>query len=106
MPAASRHRANLRGPCANRGRYNLGLSSAPIVGAVFLGELRGAGVEDHHRHGVERDLLFGAFLSISSASLVYKDIDRRTIYAIFAKPVAAAVPVAILALLTLLSTSS
>jgi ABC-type transport system involved in multi-copper enzyme maturation permease subunit len=60
-----------------------------IVGAIFLGELSDAQewklIVDM---GLSAMLLFGAFISIFvGVGLVYKEIERRTIYAIFAKPV-------------------
>ena len=60
-----------------------------IVGAIFLGELSGG----QERKiivdlGLSAMLLFGAFISIFvGVGLVYKEIERRTIYAIFSKPV-------------------
>src|SRR5438270_11546817 len=60
-----------------------------IVSAIFLGEL-----SDDQQSKIIKDmglsamLLFGAFISIFvGVSLVYKEIERRTIYAIFSKPV-------------------
>jgi len=60
-----------------------------IVGAIFLGELSAAQeskvIIDM---GLSAMLLFGAFISIFvGVGLVYKEIERRTIYAIFSKPV-------------------
>ena len=60
-----------------------------IVGAIFLGELSDAQeakiIVDL---GLSAMLLFGAFISIFvGVGLVYKEIERRTIYAIFSKPV-------------------
>jgi ABC-type transport system involved in multi-copper enzyme maturation permease subunit len=60
-----------------------------IVGSIFLGELSAAQeskiIVDL---GLSAMLLFGAFISIFvGVGLVYKEIERRTIYAIFAKPV-------------------
>jgi ABC-type transport system involved in multi-copper enzyme maturation permease subunit len=60
-----------------------------IAGAIFLGELSGG----QERKiivdlGLSTMLLFGVFISIFvGVGLVYKEIERRTIYAIFAKPV-------------------
>lgn len=60
-----------------------------IVGAIFLGELSDA----QERKiiidlGLSAMLLFGVFISIFvGVGLVYKEIERRTIYAIFSKPV-------------------
>jgi ABC-type transport system involved in multi-copper enzyme maturation permease subunit len=58
-------------------------------GAVFLGELSAAQeskiIVDMGLSGV---LLFGVFIAIFvGVGLVYKEIERRTVYAIFAKPV-------------------
>jgi ABC-type transport system involved in multi-copper enzyme maturation permease subunit len=60
-----------------------------IVGAIFLGELSAAQeskiIIDM---GLSAMLIFGAFISIFvGVGLVYKEIERRTIYAIFSKPV-------------------
>jgi Cu-processing system permease protein len=60
-----------------------------IVGAIFLGELSDAQeskiIIDM---GLGAMLLFGAFIAIFvGVGLVYKEIERRTIYAIFSKPV-------------------
>ena len=60
-----------------------------IVGAVFLGELSDAQeAKIIIDLGLSAMLLFGAFISIFvGVGLVYKEIERRTIYAIFSKPV-------------------
>ena len=60
-----------------------------IVGAIFLGELSDAQESKIIKDmGLSAMLLFGAFISIFvGVGLVYKEIERRTIYAIFAKPV-------------------
>lgn len=61
-----------------------------IAGAIFLGELS-AGQESRIivNMGLSAMLLFGAFIAIFvGVGLVYKEIDRRTVYAIFSKPVA------------------
>src|SRR5918998_131695 len=60
-----------------------------IVGAIFLGELSDAQeskiIIDM---GLSAMLLFGVFIAIFvGVGLVYKEIERRTIYAIFSKPV-------------------
>ncbi|MCA1849872.1 MAG: ABC transporter permease, partial [Acidobacteria bacterium] len=60
-----------------------------IAGAIFLGELSDAQeskiIIDM---GLSAMLLFGAFIAIFvGVGLVYKEIERRTIYAIFSKPV-------------------
>lgn len=60
-----------------------------IAGAIFLGELS-AGQEQKIivDLGLSTMLLFGVFISIFvGVGLVYKEIERRTVYAIFAKPV-------------------
>jgi ABC-type transport system involved in multi-copper enzyme maturation permease subunit len=60
-----------------------------IIGAVFLGELSG-GQEAHIivNGGLTAMLLIGALISIFvGVGLVYKEIERRTVYAIFSKPV-------------------
>src|SRR5262245_17893788 len=70
--------------------YNLVLFVLVLTGAaIFIGELSGG----QERKiivdlGLSTMLLFGAFISIFvGVGLVYKEIERRTIYAIFAKPV-------------------
>ncbi|HEV2800453.1 MAG TPA: ABC transporter permease [Pyrinomonadaceae bacterium] len=60
-----------------------------IAGAIFLGELSAAQeskiIIDM---GLSAMLLFGAFIAIFvGVGLVYKELERRTVYAIFAKPV-------------------
>jgi len=60
-----------------------------IVAAIFIGELSGG----QERKiivdlGLSALLLFGVFIAIFvGVGLVYKEIERRTIYAIFSKPV-------------------
>ena len=70
--------------------YNLVLFVLLLTaGAIFLGELSGG----QERKiivdlGLSAMLLFGVFISIFvGVGLVYKEIERRTIYAIFSKPV-------------------
>src|SRR6476469_7870044 len=70
--------------------YNLVLFVLLLIGgAIFLGELSGG----QQRRvivnlGLSAMLLFGAFISIFvGVGLVYKEIERRTIYAIFSKPI-------------------
>lgn len=60
-----------------------------IVGAIFLGELSDAQESKIIKDmGLSAMLLFGAFISIFvGVGLVYKEIERRTIYVIFSKPV-------------------
>ncbi|MEP6819720.1 MAG: ABC transporter permease subunit [bacterium] len=70
--------------------YNLVLFVLLLTGAaVFIGQLSGG----QERKiivdlGLSAMLLFGVFIAIFvGVGLVYKEIERRTIYAIFAKPV-------------------
>lgn len=70
--------------------YNLVLFVLILTGAaIFIGDLSGG----QERKvivdlGLSAMLLFGVFISIFvGVGLVYKEIERRTIYAIFAKPV-------------------
>jgi ABC-type transport system involved in multi-copper enzyme maturation permease subunit len=60
-----------------------------IAGAIFLGELSGGqGRKVIVDLGLSAMLLFGAFISIFvGVGLVYKEIERRTVYAIFSKPI-------------------
>lgn len=70
--------------------YNLVIFVLLLTGAaVFLGELSAAQeakiIVDM---GLSAMLLFGVFIAIfAGVGLVYKEIERRTVYAIFAKPV-------------------
>src|SRR6202521_3613722 len=60
-----------------------------IAGAIFLGELS-AGQEAKIivDLGLSAILLFGVFISIFvGVGLVYKEIERRTLYAILSKPI-------------------
>ena len=70
--------------------YNLVLFVLLLTaGAIFVGELS-AGEEAKIiiDLGLSASLLFGAFISIFvGVGLVYKEIERRTVYAIFSKPV-------------------
>jgi Cu-processing system permease protein len=70
--------------------YNLVLFVLVLTaGAIFLGELS-AGQEARIivNMGLSAMLLFGVFISIFvGVGLVYKEIERRTVYAIFSKPV-------------------
>lgn len=70
--------------------YNLVLFVLLLTGAaVFIGELSGG----QERKiivdlGLSAILLFGVFIAIFvGVGLVYKEIERRTVYTIFAKPV-------------------
>ena len=83
-------RNTFREAVRDRVLYNLVLFVLILTGgAVFLGELSAAQeakiIVDMGLSGV---LLFGVFIAIFvGVGLVYKEIERRTIYAIFSKPV-------------------
>lgn len=83
-------RNTFREAVRDRVLYNLVLFVLLLIAAaIFLGELSAAQeakvIVDI---GLSACLLFGAFLAIFvGTGLVYKEIERRTIYAIFAKPV-------------------
>jgi ABC-type transport system involved in multi-copper enzyme maturation permease subunit len=71
--------------------YNLVLFVLLLtVGAVFLGEVSySQDAKIIVDLGLSAMLLFGTFIAIFvGVTLVYKEIDRRTVFAIFAKPVA------------------
>ena len=70
--------------------YNLVLFVLLLTGAsIFIGELSGG--QDRKvivDLGLSAMLLFGAFIAIFvGVGLVYKELERRTIYAVFSKPV-------------------
>jgi ABC-type transport system involved in multi-copper enzyme maturation permease subunit len=83
-------RNTFREAVRDRVLYNLVLFVLILTGgAIFLGELSAAQeakiIVDM---GLSAMLLFGVFISIFvGVGLVYKEIERRTIYAIFSKPV-------------------
>ena len=83
-------RNTFREAVRDRVLYNLVLFVLVLTGAaVFLGGLSAAQeakiIVDM---GLSAALLFGVFISIFvGVGLVYKEIERRTIYAIFSKPV-------------------
>src|SRR5688572_5739828 len=83
-------RNTFREAVRDRVLYNLVLFVLLLTGgAIFLGELSAAQetkiIVDM---GLSAMLLFGVFIAIFvGVGLVYKEIERRTIYAIFAKPV-------------------
>lgn len=83
-------RNTFREAVRDRVLYNLVLFALLITGsAIFLGELT-AGQEARTivNLGLSAMLVFGAFISIFvGVSLVSKEIERRTVYAIFSKPV-------------------
>src|SRR5437016_7544170 len=70
--------------------YNLVIFALLLIaGAIFLGELS-AGEEAKIivDLGLSAMLLFGVFIAIFvGVALVYKEIERRTLYAILAKPI-------------------
>jgi ABC-type transport system involved in multi-copper enzyme maturation permease subunit len=83
-------RNTFREAVRDRVLYNLVLFVLLLTGAaIFLGELSA----DQEAKiivdmGLSAVLLFGVFISVFvGVGLVYKEIERRTIYAIFSKPV-------------------
>src|SRR5438034_5664704 len=83
-------RNTFREAVRDRVRYDLVLFVLLLTGAaVFIGELSGG----QERKiivdlGLSATLLFGAFIAIFvGVGLVYKEIERRTLYAILSKPV-------------------
>src|SRR3982751_6646195 len=83
-------RNTFREAVRDRVLYNLVLFVLLLTGAaIFIGELSGG----QERKvivdlGLSAMLLFGVFISIFvGVGLVYKEIERRTVYAIFSKPV-------------------
>jgi ABC-type transport system involved in multi-copper enzyme maturation permease subunit len=83
-------RNTFREAVRDRVLYNLVIFVLLLTaGAIFVGELS-AGEEAKViiDLGLSAILLFGAFISIFvGVGLVYKEIERRTVYAIFSKPV-------------------
>jgi ABC-type transport system involved in multi-copper enzyme maturation permease subunit len=86
-------RNTFREAVRDRVLYNLVLFVLLITGgAIFLGELT-AGQEARTivNLGLGAMLLFGAFISIFvGVGLVSKEIEKRTVYAIFSKPISRA----------------
>ena len=84
-------RNTFREAVRDRVLYNLVIFVLLLTaGAIFVGELS-AGQEAKIivDLGLSASLLFGAFISIFvGVGLVYKEIERRTVYSIFSKPVA------------------
>ena len=83
-------RNTFREAVRDRVLYNLVLFVLLLIAAaIFIGELSGG----QERKiivdlGLSAMLLFGVFIAIFvGVGLVYKEIERRTIYAIFSKPV-------------------
>lgn len=83
-------RNTFREAVRDRVLYNLVLFALGLtIAAIFVGELS-AGQEPKIivDLGLSAMLLFGTFISIFvGVGLVYKEIERRTVYAIFSKPV-------------------
>ena len=83
-------RNTFREAVRDRVLYNLLVFALLIIGgAIFLGELSGGPeakiIVDL---GLSATLLFGVFIAIFvGVGLVYKEIERRTLYAILSKPV-------------------
>src|SRR5919107_5641892 len=83
-------RNTFREAVRDRVLYNLVVFALLLTGAaVFLGELSAAQeakiIVDM---GLSATLVFGVFIAIFvGVGLVYKEIERRTIYAVFSKPV-------------------
>jgi ABC-type transport system involved in multi-copper enzyme maturation permease subunit len=83
-------RNTFREAVRDRVLYNLVLFVLLVIGAaIFVGELSGGQERKITVDlGLSAMLLFGVFIAIFiGVGLVYKEIERRTIYAIFAKPV-------------------
>src|ERR671939_1039848 len=83
-------RNTFREAVRDRVLYNLVLFVLILTGAaVFLGELSAAQeLKIIVDMGLSAALLFGVFIAIFvGVGLAYKEIERRTIYAIFSKPV-------------------
>ena len=83
-------RNTFREAVRDRVLYNLILFALLLIGsAIFIGELS-AGQETKIvvDLGLSAMLLFGAFIAIFvGVGLVYKEIERRTLYAILSKPI-------------------
>src|ERR1044072_2278969 len=83
-------RNTFREAVRDRSLYNPILFALLLIGsAIFIGELS-AGQEAKIivDLGLSAMLLFGSFIAIFvGVGLVYKEIERRTLYAIFSKPV-------------------
>lgn len=83
-------RNTFREAVRDRVLYNLVLFVLLLTGgAIFLGELSAAQeAKIIIDMGLSAMLVFGTFIAIfTGVGLVYKEIERRTLYAIFAKPV-------------------
>ena len=83
-------RNTFREAVRDRVLYNLVLFVLLLtIGAIFIGELSAAQESKIIIDlGLSAMLLFGTFIAIFvGTGLVYKEIERRTVYAMFAKPV-------------------
>jgi ABC-type transport system involved in multi-copper enzyme maturation permease subunit len=83
-------RNTFREAVRDRVLYNLVLFALLLIGgAIFLGELSGGQeVKIIIDLGLSAILLFGVFIAIFvGVGLVYKEIEKRTLYAILSKPV-------------------
>src|SRR5947199_7135284 len=83
-------RNTFREAVRDRVLYNLVLFVLLLIGgAIFLGELSaGQDAKIIADLGLSAMLLFGVFIAIFvGVGLVYKEIERRTLYAILAKPI-------------------
>src|SRR2546422_8035528 len=83
-------RNTFREAVRDRVLYNLVIFALLLIaGAIFLGELSaGQEAKTIIDLGLSSILLFGVFIAIFvGVGLVYKEIERRTLYAILAKPV-------------------
>jgi len=90
QPIISIARNTFREAVRDRVLYNLVLFVLLITAsAIFLGELTaGQEVRTIINLGLSAMLVFGAFISIFvGVSLVSKEIERRTVFAIFSKPI-------------------
>ena len=89
-PLTTIARNTFREAVRDRVLYNLVLFALLLIGgAIFLGELSG-GQETKIiiDLGLSAILLFGVFIAIFvGVGLVYKEIEKRTLYSILAKPV-------------------
>jgi len=89
-PTRTIARNTFREAVRDRVLYNLVFFALLLIGgAIFLGELSGGQeakvIVDL---GLSATLLFGVFIAIFvGVGLVYKEIERRTLYAILSKPV-------------------
>jgi len=89
-PTQTIARNTFREAVRDRVLYNLVLFALLLIGgAIFLGELSGGQeVKIIIDLGLSAVLLFGVFIAIFvGVGLVYKEIEKRTLYSILSKPV-------------------